>query len=85
MEEPYTSEILATLLTSSQCKGPIAESTLVAKLSNFLIQLEEKLLQSFDHVEGIGRTIIRGRSLELTFHQGTYGITLNKMVEPCIR
>jgi hypothetical protein len=66
MEAPYTSEILATLLASSQCKGPIAESTLVVKLSNFLIQLEEKLLQLFDHVEGIGRTIIRGRSLELT-------------------
>jgi hypothetical protein len=41
MEEAYTSEILATLLTSSQCKDPITESTSALKLNDFLIQFKE--------------------------------------------
>jgi hypothetical protein len=36
------------------------------KLSNFLIQLEEKLLLLFNHVKGIDRTRIHGRVLKLT-------------------
>jgi hypothetical protein len=66
VEEAYTFEILATLLTFSQCKDRIAGSTSAVKLSNFLIQLKEKLLQLFVPVKGIDRTRIHGRALELT-------------------
>lgn len=58
LEEADTTKILATLLTFSQCKDGIAESTAAVKLSNFLIQVEEKLLQLFGHVKGIDRTRI---------------------------
>jgi hypothetical protein len=65
MEEACISEILATLLASSQCKDPRAESTSTVKLSNFLIQFEGERLQLFGHVKGLDRTRIRGRALEL--------------------
>jgi hypothetical protein len=66
MEKTYTSEILATLLTSSQCKYPVAEATAPVKLSTFLMQLEEKLLQLFDHIKGIDRSRINEKASELT-------------------
>jgi hypothetical protein len=47
MEKTYTPEMLATLLTSMQCKDAIAESTSAVKLSNFLIQLEENYYNCF--------------------------------------